>query len=329
MALADLTRSYPWRTAVWWRMVVALAGAAILAPGHASGSEAEVVARVNGEPVSRAELQRMRANPLTLQQAREEIGVQEPPADGLDRLAIKRLNHRRLMIQEAPRRKITVTERELDDAIVSLRRRFPDLVTFGAWMREQGLDERSLFESVRADMTADRVWAALVRDVRASDQQVRRYYELHRGELTREEVRLRVIAVQDEAAAQRVVAALRKGADFGHLARQWSAGLRAAEGGDSGWVRSETLQSPLREAVAPLQEGQARGPLRRGQDLLIVRLEGRRSSTRTLEEARPEIERRLLPAGRQEAVQAWLAKQERTSKIETFTAGLHSSRAPR
>lgn len=309
-----------------WVTILSLAGATLV-PCETWGAELAIVARVNGEPVSVAELERMRANPLTLLQAREELGVQEPDADALDRVAMRKLVHHRLVIQEARRRNITVTEEELDDAIASLRRRFGDLASFGAWIKEQGLDEGSLFETVRADMAADRVWAALVEGVRVTDEQVQRYYDAHADELRREEVRLRIIAVRDEATAGEIVAALRKGADFGRLARQRSMGLRAAKGGDTGWVGAETLRPPLREAVATLKPGEARGPLRRGPELLIVLLEGRRpGSTRTLAEARSEIASRLLPAGRQEVVRAWLAEQEKSSSIEVFPRGRGAGR---
>lgn len=320
-AMPGVIRWTPWRsgTTSWWLAILLLAGAASLVPCKTWGAEPEIVARVNGEPVSRAELQRMRASPLTLRQAREELGVQDPDPGALDRLAMRKLVHRRLMIQEARRRKVIVTEKELDDAIVSLRRRFEDLASFGAWMKEQGLDDRSLFETVRGDMSADRVWAALVQGVRVTDEQVQRYYDAHQGELRREAVRLRIVAVKSRAAAEEIVAALRKGEDFGRLARRRSMGLRAAKGGDTGWVGSETLQPPLREAVATLKEGEARGPLQRGPDFLVVLLEGRRpGGTKTLAEARPEIEWRLLPAGRQEVVQAWLTERERKSRIEVF-----------
>jgi hypothetical protein len=62
------------------------------------------------------------------------------------------------------------------------------------------------------------------------------------------------------------------------------------------------------------------GPLQKGADeFLIVGLEGRRPvRAKSLGEARPEIERRLLPAKQQEAVQAWLTEQEKTSKIEVY-----------
>jgi peptidyl-prolyl cis-trans isomerase C len=199
-------------------------------------------------------------------------------------------------------------------------------------MKEQGLDEGSVFEVVREDMAADRVRAALVEAARVSDDDVRRHYAAHRAELGPVEVRLQVIAVGDERAAREVVAALRRGEDFGRVARERSSGIRARQGGDTGWARADALASPLREAVAILEPGESRGPLRRGSDFLVVRLNGRRrGAAPPLAEVRPEIERRLLAEKRRSAVDAWLAERDPKARIELLGAasatGLHGEAA--
>jgi parvulin-like peptidyl-prolyl isomerase len=294
-------------------------GHGVPGPQGARSAEGEVVARVNGEPLTRAQFDRMVANPLTLRQARQELGVEEPDRKELERLAMRNLVHLRLLVQEAGRRKVTVTAKELDEAITALRRRFDDLKDFGVWIKQQGLSDPELFETVRTDMLAKRVTAALVEGVRLTDDEAREYYEARKEEITiGEEVRLRIIAVKDKAAADEIVAALRKGEDFGRLARQRSRGKRAAQGGDTGWVDSRTLPPLLQTAVGPLAAGGAVGPLKKGADeFLIVGLRGRRPlRAKSLAEARPEIERRLLPARHQKVVEAWLTQRERESKIE-------------
>jgi hypothetical protein len=70
-----------------------------------------------------------------------------------------------------------------------------------------------------------------------------------------------------------------------------------------------------------LKPGEVGGPFEKGPaEFLIVGLQDRRPlRAKSMAEARPEIERRLLSAKQQEAVQAWLAEQEKKSKIEVFT----------
>jgi len=287
--------------------------------GNSPKDNLVVVARVNGEPVTGAEFQRMLSHPLTRNQLQQELGVEDPDPKELERLALRRLIHRRLMLQEAGRRKIAVTDEDLDKVIASLRRRFVDLKDFGVWMKEQGLDDRSLFETIRAEMLATRVAGALVAGVGLTEAQVREYYEAHKEDLKTEEVRIQIIAVKERAEAEEIQAALGKGEDFGRLAQRRSLGQRAARGGDVGWVNSEVLRPPMREAVSTLKPGEAIGPLPRGDEFLIVRLHERRTGrTKSLVEARPEIEPSLLAPKQQKALQSWLAEQEKKSKIEVF-----------
>jgi parvulin-like peptidyl-prolyl isomerase len=285
-------------------------------------ADVDVVARVNGEPVTQAEVQHLLATPTERDRLLQELGIQDPDGKALERLALRTVINRRLILQEADRRKLTVTEQDLDKAITSLRRRFADLRSLGRWMKEEGLDDKSLLGTIRDEMLAARVRAALVEGVQVSEEQVQQYYEAHKEDLRTEEVRLQMIVAKDETAAKEILAALERGDDFRALAQERSIGLRAARGGDTGWVDAETLWPPLRQTVATMKAGQAGGPLRRGDDFLIIRLSGRRSGgTKLLAEARPEIERRLLPTLHRQAVEAWLTEQERNSKIEVFLAG--------
>ena len=303
-------------------MLVLLAGAPVaLSPWGASSAESEVVARVNGEPVTRGELQRTLADPLTRDQLERELGDDKPDRKDLESLALQKLIDRLLILQEAPRRKMTVTEQDLDKALAALRRSFSDLRDFGMWMKERGLDDKSLFDTIRADILIKRVTGELVKDVRPTENEAQDYYEVHKEDLTiGEEVRLRIIAVKEKATAEEILAALRKGESFSRLARTRSLGLHAAQGGDMGWVNSQALPPHLQKAVGMLKTSDVAGPVQKGpEEFLIVGLAGRRPvRAKSLAEARPEIERRLLVVKQQEVIQAWLKEQKRKSKIEVF-----------
>jgi parvulin-like peptidyl-prolyl isomerase len=192
-------------------------------------------------------------------------------------------------------------------------------------MKAQGLNDKSLLESVRADVLANRVRAALVKDIRVSDEQVRRYYDAHKEQLN-PEVRLQVILVKDKAAADEALADLRETKDFGSVARKRSLGAHAAKGGDMGWVAFETLAPALRNFVGRMKVGQAGGPVRSGDEFFIVRLaEQRPGKTKTLAEIRPQIEPYLLAVKRQEVVRDWLAEKEKKAKVEVLLSDLKLS----
>ena len=147
-----------------------------------------------------------------------------------------------------------------------------------------------------------RVIQRLLPEIEITEQQIQNFYRSHQDDLTLgEEVRLRIIVVNSEAAAQEVLAALRQGENFSRLAQTRSLGRRAAQGGDTGWVNTRMLSPTLRR-------------------VLIVALQERRLAQATeLDEARPEIAQRLLMAQQQEIIQTWLTEQEQAAKIELFT----------
>jgi len=317
-------RSFPWykpiklRVFMTWSILCVLA--AVLSPSLLWSAEPEIVARVNGEPVTRGELQRMLADPRAQHQIKQELGGREPDAKEMNRLGLRMLIQQRLLLQEAGRRNITVTEQEIDQEVAALRRRFKDLEGFGAWMQKRGINDQSLFETVRSDLLTARARSALAEGVRLSEEEMRNYYETHSDELKADgDVRLRIIAAKDKTVAEEVLAELRKGKKFASLAKKRSSGARAAKGGDTGWIDPRTLPAPLRDAVATLKVGEIGGPLPKGEEFLIVGLVGRRPPrTKSPAEARSEIEKRLLAVKRQEAVQTWLTEQEKKSKIEVL-----------
>ena len=302
-------------------LIVLLACAASgLTPLAAWGEEPEIVARVNGEPVTQGELQRILTDPLTQRAYRRETGIQEPDSQELARWTLRQLIIQRLSLQEAARREFKVAEADLDQAVAGWRARFRSKPKFQRWLKARALDERSLRETIRTDILVSRVRAALVEGVRLTEEQVQSYYQAHKEELQLpEEVRLRFIAVKTKAEADSILTALQKGEDFERLARERSMESRAAQIGDMRWASLQSLPPPLREAVSALKPGDIGGPLQGSAEFIIVRLEERRPArTKSLAEAREEIERSLLPAKRQEVFQKWLAEQEQKSRIEVF-----------
>jgi len=304
-----------------WAILIVVAAAVTVAPGRflAWSAEPDVVARVNGEPVTRGEWQRMVADPLTRRLYQRESGVEPPDGVELGRWALQRLISQRLTVQEASRRGITVTEQDVQRAVGAWQARFKGKGKFQKWLQSRALDEKSLRETIRTDLLVSRVRAALVQQVRVPDRQVQAYYEAHKDALRHpEEVRLRIVAVKDRDVADAIVAAVHKGEDFERLAQERSMQSRAPQVSGR-WVSLQELPIPLRHAVGPLKPGEISGPLQGSAESIVVRLEERRPARpKSLAEARPEIEERLLPARQREIILAWLVGQEQESKIEVF-----------
>ena len=321
--IRSLTRVGPVTLLLLALLLVAAGAAATVAWSTTRSADRDVVARVNGEPVTRAQVQRMLADPIAQQDLKREYRAQNADSRALEHLAVRQLIVSRLVFQEAARRHLTVAEQEVDRRIAEVRRRLADLQKFEAWLKGRGLDQTSFREAIRAEIVMARLHAALVAGVRITEEQVQEYYAAHKHEMnTDEEVRLRIIAVERPAAADQILAALRNGEEFDLLARTRSRAFRAEHGGDIGWMSPGQLPPPVRQAVMALKPGDVGGPVQAGAQFLIVRLVERRPPhAMTLAEARRGIERGLLATKQREAVRAWLSEQEKKSRIEVSQPG--------
>ena len=76
--------------------------------------------------------------------------------------------------------------------------------------------------------------------------------------------------------ADEMVAAIRKGASFNEIARQYSVSGSASRGGDVGWAMIEKLPKPFRDALSGLENGQVTEPLLLDGAVYILRRNGER-----------------------------------------------------
>lgn len=102
---------------------------------------------------------------------------------------------------------------------------------------------------------------ALVRNLTAPDEiteeALRAAYEEQYADAGGEtEYKARHILVEDEATAREVIGKLDDGADFAELAKEYSTGPSAQNGGDLGWFSPETMVPVFSDATAKLDEGE-------------------------------------------------------------------------
>jgi peptidyl-prolyl cis-trans isomerase C len=89
-----------------------------------------------------------------------------------------------------------------------------------------------------------------------TDEQMRKDYESRIGDLTLTEYKLRHILTEDEASAKKALAELDKGADIVALAKKYSSGPSAADGGDLGWQSAPNVLPAIRDKVKTLKKGE-------------------------------------------------------------------------
>jgi peptidyl-prolyl cis-trans isomerase SurA len=99
-------------------------------------------------------------------------------------------------------------------------------------------------------------------------------------------------AVQESA--QRLIEQLKKGVDFGAVARQFSQSASASNGGVIGWVAPSELAPEIARAVATLDPGTVAGPIKSDGGFHILQVLDRRETRNEDNETREQISERLV-----------------------------------
>jgi parvulin-like peptidyl-prolyl isomerase len=157
-----------------------------------------------------------------------------------------------------------------------------------------------------------------------SAEEVGAWYAAHAATLARpERIELLQLLTAERGVAERARRELVAGADFATVAARVSIDPAAAAGGQRGWFAREELPPAFADLLFRLPEGGVSEVIEVDYGFHVFRVESKQpAATPTLEEARPEIERRLS-AERADATLARLVADARSRyAVEVFDRNL-------
>ena len=269
-----------------------------------------VAATVNGEVVTRMELEERAGPELRRADAQPAGAARDRARARALKAAFDAVTAERLFQGQVAALGVEITEPEIDAVIEDVKRRNNlDDARLEEALRAQGLDRASYRKAVKRDLESMRLVQLKIRNkVKVTDEDVKNYWQTHPQEFRAgEELRVRHIflalsqgagaaeVARVQALAEKALARLKAGEDFGKVAREISQGPSAPDGGELGWLRRGTVQPDLEKVAFGLQAGQISGPVRTRPGIQILQVEERRGGgVRPLEEVKEEVRDRLV-----------------------------------
>ncbi len=282
------------------------------------------LALVNGEPVTHADYRRflLKISP----------GV---ASDTVDKEALKGLIRERLILQEAKKSGISVTDDEVDEGIRDFlnrnnmtERQFEEKITAqGMSLREyrKWLKENIIVLAKTIDREVDR--KTLVGDAEIADF-YQREQALFRTGPERVRVKAIFLRLDDRLSLAeitalkirclRLVSELKKGTSFDVLASLYPENTLKAQDGVLGEFRKGDLRPELDRRIALIKEGEISPPLWLKEGVYILKLEKILQDYRTIEDVRPEILRRLFREKREKLYDDWIKALWERSTITIY-----------
>jgi len=245
----------------------------------------------------------------------------------------KELIERALILEDAEEKKETIPDRLVDQQMEAMiHERFNnDRSAFLEALRETRMtvdDWRQKLKDRLTLMLAHRREVAM--RVVISPSEIRREYEKNLAKYrVPAQVHLSMIVIKKKDAADTnttpcaAAAALRErlanGEEFSLLARKESSGPHAEEGGDWGWIAPSDLRPELARAVRQLKAGMLSPVIETDDACYIIKVIARRpASVKSLEEVRPEIEKKLRRNAEKRLYEAWIQRLRKKYFVKVF-----------
>ncbi|MDA1099628.1 MAG: peptidylprolyl isomerase [Proteobacteria bacterium] len=262
----------------------ALAGAACITVGAASAQDIQrIAAIVNDEVVSRYDVQQR----IQLVIATSGLKDTEEMRRRLRQQVLRGLIDENLKNQAAKSQSIKVDKADLDRAFgfIEQTNKVPR-GQLGRYLKANQIPEAALEGQLRAEIA----WSKLVRrrlgrSVQIGDEEIDEVLARLKANAGRSEHRISEIFLSIDTPEQEdevrrttmgLLQQLRDGAAFAAMARQFSRGATAAQGGAVGWVQPGQLSPILDQAIANLQVEAVSEPIRAAGGFYLLQLHERR-----------------------------------------------------
>ncbi len=225
-----------------------------------------IVANVNGEIILYSELQEQ---VKLMEKFTPNLDLTDPVKRGqAEREVLNELIRQKLTEEEVQRLKVAVTSSEVDSTLARiLEQNHATQEQFEISLKANGQTLEKFRERIRKDMERTRLMERVLKvKVSISDEQLDAFLNGEAGQAaaTLRRIRLGLIALpvgdkngspeEVQKKGREILGKLKAGADFSSMAKQFSKGPAAQEGGDIGYMTAEELAPFISKAVSGLKK---------------------------------------------------------------------------
>jgi len=223
-----------------------------------------------------------------------------------------------LLIQEAGKQKIEISDEEFQKALRDIRSGYQE-DQFQRILEIEEINEVEWNKRLKINLIIKKLIRKVVHSrITVSESDMRNYFNAHLEEFNKtEQIRALQIMVETEAEAQDILRKLKNDPGmFSYLARKFSQGLEAKKGGDLGFLDVGQMPEEF-EVIFQLKVNEVSDVIQTpyGHHIFQVRkkLPKRKMS---FEESKSIIEKKLIQENQDKAFSKWFLKLKQEAKIE-------------
>ena len=307
----------------------ALAAAPVAEPPKPVAAQLpDVVARVNGDAITKADFERA----LKSIEGRAGGPVPAERRNEIYRGLLDQLVGLRLLSQEVKARKVTVPDADVDQRIAEIAKQFQSEEVFKQMLAAQQMTLEKFRADQRQDLAINKMLSDALKDkVTATPEQINDFYKKNperfkQGERVRASHILVAVPQTADAAtkakarakAEGLLKKIKAGEDFAALAKQNSEDPGSAiQGGDLGYFQPGQMVGPFNDVAFKLAPGTVSDLVETQFGFHIIKVaEKQEARTVPLDEVRPQLTQFIENQNRQRETQAFVAGLRAKGKIE-------------
>lgn len=282
-----------------------------------------VIARVQGRPISKVDLDRAVGAFLKIYRATVTRTLPKGAVRLLRRKALETLISQELVFMRAAQLGITASAGEVRQAVARFR------AEGGARLRkalqDAGLSDTEIHAKVKRQLIMKKYLMRLRSRIAVPETDLRKAYRATAGRSSALASHILVKVPGNKAGDAAALAKANKllamartpGADFAQLARTHSAAGDASSGGSLGWLRKGDTVGALDAALFSMKAGEVRGPVRSAMGLHVLKvLEVKRAMS--FQQARPRLKELLAMRMLQGTMLREVGDLRKGARIEVF-----------
>ncbi len=289
------------------------------------------VATVNGDPVTRAELEEMFNNAVSAQGVDPATLSNEQKLAGYNQLLQDMITEK---LVKAAAEDVTVTDADVDAEIAKIREQFPTQEAFEQQLEASGQTEDKLKALIKEGLSQRKWVESQTGEIKISDEEAKKFYDDNSAEFERPEMVKAshilfmvpegasedVLKEKEEAAKSAAAEAKKDGADFGELAKNLSEEPGADErGGDLGLFSKDQMVPAFADAAFSMEPGEISDPIKTEFGFHVIKVAEKQAAGKTpFEEVKPDLVTFLTSQKGQEEVGKVLEKLRADAEIEVF-----------
>jgi peptidyl-prolyl cis-trans isomerase C len=295
-------------------------------------TSADKAAVVNGSVITKKDLERelSRTTEQLLQMGRP---VSDDQLSEMKKRMLDNLIAYELLYQESKKKGVKVAAATVDEKINELKKQYPDEAQFKKMLSGSDLTEADLKSHMKRGIAIEQlVDKEIVQKITVSDKEVKDYYDSNLDRFKQpEQVKASHILIKvdpeadksEKAKARKQIETIqkkvKKGEDFGALAKEYSGCPSSTKGGDLGYFGRGQMVKPFEEAAFALKPGEVSDIVETRFGYHLIKVTDKKPPTTVpFEEVKEGISGHLKQQQVREKVLAYVEQLRGKAKVEIF-----------